>query len=233
MPTAEEYQESWYAEAMASREREFRKVFGPNSPTDMVFKPADESFEMVIPGFAFLRFPPTDDRPHWLYVTHGIAQPAEFEDFYDGFNGEGSGYGIEFALATANEETWPFTVLELLARYMLSGSQPILPGDRIPSSDLMEEARGGALMALPTPNFPEFKTLSGTFDVIHFVGATAGEIQKARTYPGHQGSKILELVLRHFGIGVKTDRKRACTTKDRDFERVWRECEAKTPPEVA
>jgi hypothetical protein len=231
MATAEDYQETWYHDAMESREQELRNVFGPSSPADMVFKPADESFETTIPGFAFLRFPPTTDRPFWLYMTHGLAQPAEFEDFCEGFNGGGSGYGIEFALATAQEESWPFALLELLAGYLLSSRRPIYPGDRIPSSDLMEEARGGGLMALPTPSFSEFKTLSGTFDIIHFVGATVSEIKKAKTYPGHKGSWILELVLRQFGIGGVTDRKRVCTTKRADFDRVWSECEAKTPPE--
>lgn len=231
MATAEEYQDSWYEEAMASREQAFRKVFGPSSPVDQVFKPAEEDFDLIVPGFAFLRFPPSKGRAFWLYVTHGLAQPAEFEDFCEGFNGGGSGYGIEFALATAEEEAWPFTLLELLARYLLSNSRPILPGDRIPSSDLMEEAPGGGLMALPTRSFPEFKTLTGTFDVIHFVGATAGEIKMAKTYPGHKGSWILELVLRHFGTDGVTDRKRACTTKSPDFARIWRECEARTPPD--
>jgi hypothetical protein len=196
-----------------------------------VFKPADENLELTVPGFAFLRYPPAVNRPFWLYLTHGLAQPAQFEDFCEGFGGEGSGYGVEFALATAAEETWPFPMLELLAKYLLGSSRPVLPGDRIPASDLMEEARGGALMALPTPVFAEFKTLSGNFDVIQLVGITAGELKKAKTYPGHVGSRILELVLRDIGIGGITDRKRACTTRSPNFDQIWQQKSLKVEPE--
>ena len=166
MATAEDYRETWYEDAMASREQALATVLGLNSPPNQVFKPADQNFELTVPGFAFLRYPPAAERPFWLYVTHGLAQPAEFEAFSEGFAGEGSGYGVEFALATAVEETWPFPMLELLANYVLGSLKPVFPGDRIPASDLMEEARGGGLMALPTPAFTEFKTLSGTFDLV-------------------------------------------------------------------
>jgi hypothetical protein len=221
MATAEQHRETWYEDAMASREQELASVLGPSSPADQVFKPADESFELTVPGFAFLRYPPAANRPFWTYVTHGLSQPAEFEDFCEGFAGDGSGFGLEFALATAAEEAWPLPMLELLSKYVLGSSRPVLPGDRIPASDLMEEARGGGLMALPTPAFAEFKTLSGTFDIVQLVGITAGELNKAKTYPGHVGSQILELVLQEFGIGGITDRKRACTTRIADFDQIW------------
>ena len=231
MATAEDYRETWYEDAMASREQVLASVFGPSAPADQVFKPADENLELTVPGFAFLRYPPVPNRVFWLYITHGLAQPAEFEDFRDGFAGEGSGYGVEFGLATAAEETWPFPMLELLSKYVLGSSKPVFPGDRIPASDLMVEARGGGLMALPTPAFSEFKTLSGTFDVIQLVGITAGELKKAKGYPGYVGSKILELVLEEIGIGGITDRKRACMTRNPDFDRIWQEKSSKVEPE--
>ena len=196
-----------------------------------MFKPADQNFELTVPGFAFLRYPPAAERPFWLYVTHGLAQPAEFEAFCEGFAGEGSGYGVEFALATAVEETWPFPMLELLANYVLGSLKPVIPGNRIPASDLMEEARGGGLMALPTPAFTEFKTLSGTFDVVQLVGITTGELKKAKTHPNRVGSQILELVLRKIGVSGITDRKRACATRSSDFERIWQEKRLIVEPE--
>ena len=233
MASAADYRESWYEESMASRERALATRFGPTSPPDQVFKPDDQNWEMTIPGFAFLRYPPSSDRAFWLYLTHGLAQPAELEDFQRGFDGDLSGFGVEFALSTPEEEAWPFRMLEVLASYSLSGSQPVLPGDRIPSSDLMEEARGGNLLALHDPGYPsEVGTLSGTFHIIHLVGATA-EIKKAKDYLGDVGSRILELVLREFGVGCVTDRKRPCLTARRDFERVWKRCEAQVGAEEA
>jgi hypothetical protein len=86
-------------------------------------------------------------------------------------------------------------------------------------------------MALPTPVFAEFKTLSGNFDVIQLVGITAGELKKAKTYPGHVGSRILELVLRDIGIGGITDRKRACTTRSPNFDQIWQQKSLKVEPE--
>lgn len=223
MAVAEDFRETWYESAMASREQELASVFGPSSPANQVFKPADQNLELKVPGFAFLRYPPAANRPFWLYVTHGMAQPAEFSDFCDGFAGEGSGFGIEFILATTAEETWPFSILEMLTNYVLSSFKPIFPGDRIPASDLMEGAPGGGLMVLPTPSFPNIKTLSGTFRFVQLVGITAGELRKAKSHPGRVGSQILELVLQDFGVGVLTDRKRACTTRNPDFDRIWQE----------
>ena len=231
MAAAEDFRETWYEASMASREQELANIFGPSSPASQVFKPADQNFELNVPGFAFLRYPPAANRPFWLYVTHGMAQPAEFEDFCDGFAGGGSGFGIEFAVATAAEETWPFSILEMLADYVLSSSKPIFPGDRIPVSDLMEEAPGGGLMVLPTPSFPDVKTLSGTFRFVQLVGITARELNKAKSHPGRVGSQILELVLRNFGVGVLTDRKRACATTNPDFDRIWPEMCLRVVPE--
>ena len=77
------YKDTWYEAAMESRENEFARRFGPTSPPDQVIKSGDETWEMTIPGFAFLCYPPTEKRKNWLYVTHGLSLPAEFADFQE------------------------------------------------------------------------------------------------------------------------------------------------------
>jgi hypothetical protein len=225
MQTAESYQDNWYEAAMESRERKLADQFGPMSPPNQVFKPQDENWEMTIPGFAFLRFPPTQKRKFWLYITHGLSQPSEFSDFQQGFDGGLSGLGVEFALASPQEEAWTFNLLELLAQYTLKASKPILPLERIPASDLMNESQGGHLLALSAPGYPtELHTLSGIVHVVHLVGVTADETKKAKEYPGAIGSQILEHVLHHFGIVCDTDRSRESITKRPDFDKIWKSC---------
>jgi hypothetical protein len=232
MATAEDFRETWYEEAIASRERALANVLGPSSPANQVFKPADQNLELKVPGFAFLRYPPGTNRRYWLFVSHGFAQPAEFRDFCEGFAGDGSGYGFEFALATAAEETWPFSMLEFLSLYFLNSGRKVYAGDRIPASDLMVESAGGALMALPSPTFAAINTLTGSFNVVQLVGITAGELEKARSYPGRVGSRVLESVLKVLGIGGVTDRNRECTTRNPDFDRIWLEESLKIEPEA-
>ena len=226
MPTANSYQQNWYEESMRSREEAWATRFGPSSPPDQVFKPRNEQMEFTVPGFAFLRFPPGEGRDFWLYVTHGLAQPATFADFTEGFNGDLSGNGVEFAFATKEEEAWPLTMLERLSSYALSGTKPISPLDRIPASDLMEEKRGGHILVLSEPGYNnEIHSLSGTFFLFHMVGVTADEIAKAKEYEGAVGSKILELALRECGIGCVTDRGRNSITTRPNFASVWEACE--------
>lgn len=233
MKGLKEYRETWYEDSMASREDQFEKLFGPTSPPNQVFKPRDKAWDLTIPGFAFLRHPPTADRPYWLYLTHGLAQPMDFESFKTGYRGGVSGRGMEFALATIEDEAWPFTMLELLTSYSLKGAKTIQPLDRVPASDLMK-GPGGHLLAMSDPGYrTEMRTLSGTFDVIHMVGITAAEYQKAKGFPGRIGSHILELALHEFGVGGVTNRNRSSITELANFESVWNECRARVTQQGA
>lgn len=215
-------EENWYEAVMESREDALRERFGPTAPPDMVIKSEDESWEMTIPGFAFLRYPPTALRPYWLHVTHGLSQPQSYEDAcYPNATGL-SGFGIEFAIATPGEENWPIQLLDSLSSYAMSGQRPVLPLDRIPSSDLMEEAPGGAVLMMADPGYDNKITiLSGEFRITHMVGITAAEYRRAKGYPGLIGSKILEGVLRELGVGCVTDRKRPCLTRRPEFAEAW------------
>ena len=225
MASAEQYAGSWYEDAIVSREKAFAGQFGPASPVQQVFKPQNEKLDEVMPGFAFLRYSPSGERPYWLYFTHGLSQPGTHGDFDKGFNGGPSGFGVEFGIATAKEEMWPFAVLELLTAYTMQGTKLVMPPDRIPASDVME-AEGGHLLAMADPGYPlEIATLSGAVRIIHMIGVTGAEIEKANAYPGEVGSRILELVLREFGVGCITDRRRACLTLRPDFQDVWQACE--------
>jgi hypothetical protein len=215
-------EENWYEAVMESREDALRERFGPTSPPDKVIKSEDESWEMTIPGFAFLRYPATESRPYWLYVTHGLSQPQSYVDACNPDDTSLSGYGMEFAIATPGEENWPIQLLDSLSAYALSGQRPVLVHERIPSSDLMEEATGGAVLMMGDPGYDNrLQILSGEFRITHMVGITAGEYRKAKGYKGTVGSKILEEVLRELGIGCVTDRKRACLTRRPEFAESW------------
>lgn len=222
--------DTWYEDSMQSREDALVQRFGPFSPAGQVIKPQDEGWDLTIPGFAFLRFPPTETRPFWLYVTHGLTQPIEAEDFEAGKSGGQSGFGVEFALATSTEEAWPFTMLEALSSYTLSEGNPVLPSHRIPSSDLMENAPGGHLLALESPGYDtSFTTVSGEFHIVHLVGVTGAEVAEAKQLEGAEGSKALECALHQLGVGCITDRKRECLTLHPKFESTWQVCKGELP----
>ena len=226
--------DTWYEDSMQSREDALIERFGPFSPAGRVFKPQDASWDIKLPGFAFLRFPPTDTRSFWLYVTHGLAQPLNAEDFKEGKAGRlsDSGFGVEFALATSVEKAWPFRMLEALSSYAVSSRKPVLPYHRIPSGDLMENAPGGHLLALEGPGYATgVDTLSGKFHIVHLVGITGAEAARAKQLEGVEGSKILECVLHRLGVGCITDRGRACLTQNSEFESTWRACAGEPPEE--
>lgn len=217
--------DTWYEVCMKSRADALTDRFGPTSPPDQVFKPQDEQWEMRIPGFAFLRYAPSKGRGFWLYITHGLAQPCDMKSYQDGLEDELSGFGVEFAFATATEEAWPFSLLEMLAEYALQGTKPILPLDRIPSTDLMEESLGGHLLALQDPGYyTEIETCSGAFHIVHLTGVTSREIASAKKCEGAIGSAILEAVLHQTGLGCVTARSRPCLTDRADFSDIWQTC---------
>lgn len=209
---------------MLSREKVLAEQFGTTSPSDVVFKPASEHLDLAIPGFAFLRYPPSDRHPFWLYVTHGLSQPMEANDLEA--SGGLSGFGVEFALATSAEESWPLRMLESVTSYTLTAEKLILPLHRIPAGDLMEEAPGGHLLAVEDPGYKtQFHSISGTFHIVHLVGVTASEIHKAKSHAGTVGSAILECALRKFGLVCVTDRQRLSIVGRTGFDAIWVDCE--------
>jgi Suppressor of fused protein (SUFU) len=220
--------ETWYADAMKAREDAFGRAFGPTSPPGQVLKPQNEQWELRIPGFAFLRYPPRGNRKFWLNLTHGLSQPASYRDYRAGRADE---IGVEFAIATAREESWPLAMLELVAQYAVTSGRPILPHQRLPAGDLMAEAPGGHLLALADPGYPtEFRPAGGPVRAVHLVGVTAAEAERARRLPGAAGSEILENVLRAAGVGCVTDRQRPSLTRRPDFEALWSEAASHLAP---
>lgn len=226
MPAKDQEHSDWYEVAFRAREEALAALFGPTSPPDQVIKSDDEGWEMTIPGFAFLQFPPSSERDYWLYVSDGLSQPQSQQDFDKGSRGKTTGFGVEFAISTPAEETWPITMLDLVCRYVVGSSKPLLLLHRIPASDLMEESPGGHLLAMETPGYEtNVTTPNGVFDIFHLVGITSSEVKRAKEYPGVTGSKLLECVLHHSGIGCVTDRRRSCLTSGSDFSDLWRACE--------
>jgi hypothetical protein len=217
-PTTPE-EETWYEDAMKAREDAFGRAFGPTSPRGQVLKPHDQSWELRIPGFAFLRYPPRGNRKFWLYLTDGLSQPASYADYRAGRADE---VGVELAIATAREEAWPLAMLELVAHYAVTSGRPILPHQRLPAGDLMAEAAGGHLLALADPGYPtEFRPAGGPVRIVHLVGVTAAEAERAKQLAGTRGSEILEDVLRAAGVGCVTDRQRPGVTRRADFDALW------------
>jgi len=211
----------WYDDTMLARETALHEAFGPTSPRDQVILPTDESLYLSCPGFSILRFPRAKDRPFWLYVTHGLSQPARAADAK-----KGRFIGAEVALATPRSVKWPVAMLELIAGYLLHSPRPLVAHDRLPASDLMEVAPGGALLALADPGVTTvFETPRGTFELRVLVGTTPEESAAARALPGRTGSAVLEEVLRELGIGCVTDRKRACAAGTAAFRAAWRRAE--------
>lgn len=212
-------EDTWYEDAMKAREDAFGQAFGPTSPRGKVLKPQNEQWELRVPGFAFLRYPPRGERKFWLYLTHGLSQPGSPEEFAAGSR---AGLGVEFALATAREEPWPLAMLELVAQYAVGSGRPILPHQRLPANDLMAEAPGGHLLALADPGYPTDLRIAGApLRIVHLVGVTGAEADRAKQLPGMTGSEVLERVLHAAGVGCVTDRQRPSLTRRPDFEALW------------
>jgi hypothetical protein len=57
--------------------------------------------------------------------------------------------------------------------------------------------------------------------LVHLVGVTGAEIERARALPDTLGSAVLGDVLGELGVGNVTDPSRPCATQDPRFERAW------------
>jgi len=227
-------EDTWYEDAMTAREDVFASAFGPASPSGKVFSPNNAQLFLAIPGFAFLRYPPTPTRPFWLYLTHGLSQPENYAEFEASIKGTSARrLRIEFGIATSQEESWPFQLLEMLSTYVLKSGTLILPSDRIPSSGLMKQDKGDHLLALNNPGYKtDMSTILGhAIHIVHLVGTTAEEIAKAKEQTEISGSLVLEKALKSFGIGCVTDRKRESITLRTDFPKIWKKCTAEARDE--
>lgn len=220
--------ERWYAAHMKAREDAFAAIFGETEPPDQILSPSDPDLAVNWPGGGIYQFPPHGDRDGWAYVTHGLAQPMDPDDGASEPDDERvSGLGIELVLSTREPALWAPEVLLVFVRYLLfdERARPFLPGHRIPASVLSQlhpETELTHLLGVESTSYPARIALPAGFCLlVHLVGVTSAEVERARNLPDTIGSIVLAEVLAELGVGLHTDPARSCITKDPRFEAAW------------
>src|SRR3990167_7977971 len=64
-----------------------------------------------------LAYPPAQQRPYWMYITHGLSNPW-FKDNPD----EASGFGCELMVKSNKDSRWAVRLLRRMTYYILSFS---------------------------------------------------------------------------------------------------------------
>ena len=230
---------------MQARANALHYIFGQTHPEDWVWAPQpDDPLFVNWPGGAILCFPPQNNRNHWYFVTHGLSQPPMEDDeipttLDDYLNWreandkeEVSGWGIELVISTRDFCDWPFNVLTNLVEYLLFAdeSQIILPRHRVPlAGPIVSETNSllTYLLAITSPEYPSSIRLPGGLcELVHLIGVTESEIERARQIERGRGSLVLQSVLEKLGVGCVTDPERACLTTHPQFEQAWSEAES-------
>ncbi|HKY29070.1 MAG TPA: suppressor of fused domain protein [Pyrinomonadaceae bacterium] len=227
-----------------ARYNALQHIFGKTHPEDSVLEPKDQDLFLNWIGGAALCFPPQRDRKSWYYVTHGLAQPIEEDDYmpalledyldYRDMNNEEpiSGWGIELVISTQDFYGWAPDLLMSLVKYLLfnENSEMILTGHRLPlGSPIASAAEPGLnhLLAVTSPEYPtNIRLPGGLCSLIHVVGVTEAEVERARTLEGPRGSLALQRVLEKLGVGCVTDPDRSCVTTHPQFDQAWQEAES-------
>jgi Suppressor of fused protein (SUFU) len=217
--------QQWFERLWTDREeRLYRSFFG--TPLDRIHPLLESSFSALgksdpDPRFlthTVLEYPPTEARPHWLYVTSGMSNPwGESPATADPENL--SGLGFEFILCSPEQSRWPIQLLHWLMAVQLLVASGELQGhlleraDRIPLGGPLWK-RDGLLTHLlvthptPTPADHEpplapdqFQLASGKVDFMLLLGITQREADFATT----QGHEPLITLLRHHHLFPLTD----------------------------
>ena len=204
-------------------------VFGDTAPADHVIRPMERELLAAWPHGGILRHPPDQDRTDWTYVTHGLAHPrhADAAERFARDDERPSGRGIELVVSTDEDVTWAPKMLMALVRHLVLRPEApnILPLDRMPlhrSVDGRSRTELRYLLARAPRGYEHELILPGGLcDLVHLVGITEGEFERARKLPAGVGSAALVLVLDVTGIGCLTDPKRPCVTTRPDFEDLW------------
>lgn len=226
-PELDDEVERLFAAHMIARERALDAIFGPTDPPDGILSPADPDLMVAWPGGGIYAFPPRGDRRGWHYVTHGLAQPFG----PDGVPAEGgerwSGLGVELVIATPGRSDWAPSLLVDFVRYLLldDAAELIVPGDRIPTSAFRTYTPGSELshvIATLSPDYEhEIMLPGGRCTLVHLIGVTANEVDRARSAETGEGTIALGEALRRLGPGYVTDTQRRCTTLDPRFDSAW------------
>lgn len=229
---------------MQVRANALHYIFGKSHPEDSVWSPStDHELFLNWPGGAIMCFPPQGDRQNWYFVTHGLSQPpmeddlipVALDEYLDWREARGeeevSGWGIELVISTRDFYDWPLNLLMELVQYLLfnENSQIILPGHRLPLAGPILPATNpllNHLLAVTSSEYPSTIRLPGGLcSLIHLIGITEAEVNRARQFKGPTGSQVLQSVLVKLGVGCLTDPERPCLTTHPQFEEVWQEAE--------
>jgi len=228
-------EDDWFEACMKVRENAYDEIFGESDPPNVIGSPENPDLALNWPGGGVFCFPPSGKRQSWHYITHNLSQPLNFEDFTENFNESdlserSSGFGVEIAISTMDQEEWPYQLLLLVVGYMLESGRTIYPGHRLPCSDLMTASSNGHVLAVVSTEYEtEILFPCGRCQLVHLIGVTGAEIERAKLYEGIRGSEILAKVIQHYGLGYNTDRDRLCLTHRPDFDDVWTMMESNTP----
>jgi hypothetical protein len=124
---------------------------------------------------------------HWHYVTYGLT---ELWDKSDEADPEISGWGYEFTLRAPLRDgedappSWPFNLLEQLAKTTNQGGSVYEPGHRVDLRQPITGEQGTNLTALAVARDPQFPDLvdspNGAFAFLQLIGITADELGRMK-----------------------------------------------------
>jgi hypothetical protein len=214
--------EQLFVAHMLAREKALTTVFGDSDPPEAV-TPPDPALAAAWTGGGVKRFKPNGTRKHWLYCTHGLAQPfpTELAQLKPASDADAlSGFGLEYVLTTNEPADWPLQLLFSMARrVLLDEKAPLfLPGHR---TSLKGSVLGGMVATLGDYE-TDLRLPGGGCTLVHLVGVTTEELETAKSLGGTaRGTGVLLEVLEVLGVGVATDPKRASVTQHPDFSKHW------------
>ncbi len=251
-PLAQLQDPEWFLEAWKERESAVTAAYGeslpPGAPPGTVIGlPPELQSVDKIPGGSIYMFPPKPEakRPHWIFATLGLSQPAKKEDVkdFDPANPAPSRLGLEVAFAVAEPANWTVVGLFALAQFSLNPPAPMKPGARVPCFFVHPEAEPPSLenvapvFGQPPPGnkildgvvaltlWPAldrdgpFVTKTGRFDLMVGTGVTMDEWDAAKT----ASSMHLLWLFHKAGIGQSTDPFRKSVFADDKWLAEWEE----------
>jgi suppressor of fused protein SUFU len=238
----------WWMKTFREREDLLRERFGQTDPLGYVTSFSWSDPGLVIPGACALCFPPDEtDRPHWLYLGHGLTQPLEPQP---PVQGRWSGYGCEFAILTRERSSWAAEVLYQLMTYWKSQRATIGIGHRVPLAFFDRHSSGEVLPELGmvqdgelVPPEGEMRALlfwkyglqpkplwtsTGYFDILIGTTITEDEWHLAKK----TSSAHLLLLLARAGTGQLSNLRRQTVTEDPRWSIEWEEIRTLSEEEV-
>jgi hypothetical protein len=122
---------------------------------------------------------------HWHYVTYGLT---ELWEKADGSAPGVSGWGYELTTRVTGDQgevpSWPFNLLETIARHTHDQDHPFQVGDRLDPGGPITGIAGTRLTAIAftlDPTLPPLGSPNGRLEFRQVVGITAEELARMRS----------------------------------------------------